>query len=190
MELINYDEIIKRCKEIGIDVTWRKLNYYKFLGLLPTSQRIEGDKRGYYPVHVIQDLWLYHFMQRNLCFTLDEIRKLVKNFGYSLSINVGSKKEKNVFGFWIRMTYGYFFRFAQKEIEDFFDFDTITASLVINEAYKKELQKGGISQLYKQMKEQEQDVVNCKKIAKEWAKDAIESLKEIKSLEWYKEIKG
>ena len=45
-EYINFDQIIEKCKRTGINVTWRKLNYYKTLGLLPKAIRIEKDKRG------------------------------------------------------------------------------------------------------------------------------------------------
>lgn len=77
---LTYDDIIKDCKTIGIEVTWRTLNYYKSLGLLPKPTKVEGSKRGYYPTEITNDLILYHFLQNDIGFTLKEIKDLRNDF--------------------------------------------------------------------------------------------------------------
>jgi len=79
-EYLSYDKIINDCKEAGIEITWRTLNYYKSLGLLPGPTRMKGDKKGYYPREIVNDLMLYYFLQKNVGFTLRQIKKLRDDF--------------------------------------------------------------------------------------------------------------
>ena len=112
---ISYDEIIKKCKTRGIEVTWRKLNYYKFLGLLPKSIRKRGDKKGYYPASILYNLIIYDFLQHHLNLTLAEIKKLRTQF--ELPQDLEKLFEANVFSNWIDSTYGYYLRFKMRVLD-------------------------------------------------------------------------
>ena len=80
-DLISFDDVVTACGVNKLGVTWRKLNYYKSLGLLPKAERLAGDKRGYYPYIVIFYLELYLFLQNNLGYTLQEIKQLMNESG-------------------------------------------------------------------------------------------------------------
>ena len=183
-KLITYDDIIEQCAEAGISVTWRKLNYYKSLGLLPKSQRVEKDKRGYYPSYITQFIFIYYFLQNNLSFTLEEIRGLIKRF--KLPPVSG---EQYFFGSWVTLTYSYFFKFAQNTITTFFEHDTITATISINHAYKAQFQKTGVSRLYEVSREKEGNVGSFRVIAEAWGKEAAELIREVKEFDWYSKLK-
>lgn len=143
---INYDEIIKRCEGEGIDVTWRKLNYYKTLGLLPKAERQEKDKRGYYPEFMIFVLAIYHFLQNNVGMTLEEIGKLVTKFKGKTSSN----KAYYLFAEWVNATYGKYLPSVLKHVQKREDIKFGAATMGhINWFYKNEFEKTGISFYWK-----------------------------------------
>ena len=138
---LTYEEIINRGKPCGLDITWRKLNYYKTLGLLPYSirKRIKKrdktttDKKAYYPSEVFQDLVIYSFLQNQLGLTLDEIKDLKTNLKIS-------GKDKS-FNHYISSTYSYLLRLLLKKFQGELDREPIICIQVLNSIFKKRLQK-------------------------------------------------
>lgn len=102
-EHISYDEIISFCRQFGIDVTWRKLNYYKMLGLLPKP--LLKQRKGFYSPAINRALIVYNFLQNHLGFTLSEIKDMIYNVkGAKTTID----ERVAILSLWIEATYGYF----------------------------------------------------------------------------------
>ena len=165
IDYISGDEIIEKCKCKGIEVSWRKLNYYKTLGLLPKAIRIEKDKRGYYPSYIVFVLSAYHFLQHHLGMTLDEIKKLVDKFK--------EKKSDNPIFFymvahWMHITYGQYLIIAMLHIKgrERTKFGAVTMG-VINYIYRKLFEKTVFPSANPEEFDQK---------AKEWAGKAVNEL--------------
>ena len=171
----NCDKIIEDCKIIGVEVTWRTLNYYKSLGLIPKPTRIKGDKKGYYPAEVIDDLVLYHFLQNDIGFTLKEIKELRDDFQV-VDKYIDSKQSivysaVGNFAYIINLTYAAYIETIMKDPEHGRAFWVIgvTAFVFFNHAYKNDIayfprtilsliSKGEITK------------ENCEDIIKEWGR--------------------
>ena len=187
-ELISYDKIRELTADLGMDVTWRKLNYYKSLGLLPRALRKPGDKRGYYSYYVFYDLFVFNFLQNNLGFTLQEIKKLIKDFKLPVTVledSSGGKRRQSVFSKWIQLTYGYFttylFNKVQRHARDLhFQEHRIRYTVIYNSRYKKALLESGIDYLAKNSTKTDLDKIGDVDFiagkAKEWAEtEAVKS---------------
>ena len=171
----NCDKIIGDCKVIGVEVTWRTLNYYKSLGLLPKPTRIKGDKKGYYPSEVIDDLVLYHFLQNDIGFTLKEIKELRDGFQV-VDKYIDSKKSTAYsvvgnFAYIINLTYGAYLETLRNapEIGQAYRAGGITAIVLFNHAYKKDIAhfpRTIISLISRDGITKE----NCEDIIKEWGR--------------------
>ena len=175
-ELVSYDEIINHAKKLGINVTWRKLNYYKSIGLLPKPVRVEGDKRGHYPFSVIRELTVCYFLQNSLGFTLEEIKGLLDNFG------LFSSEQRDLFSYWVEKTYGVFIQesFSDKEINKEFQGVGVTTLVVLNAFYKEALMQNGISYLKKIILSKKRKKVSLDEVqdyAKRWASKAAREVK-------------
>ena len=185
---INCGKIIEDCEVIGVEVTWRTLNYYKSLGLLPKSTRIKGDKKGYYPSEIIDDLVLYHFLQNDIGFTLKEIKELRDGFQV-VDKYIDSKKSTAYsvvgnFAYIINLTYGAYMEtiINDPEIGRAFRAAGVTAVVFFNHAYKNDIKRfpGTIISLISRESITKE---NCEDIIKEWgrktATDFIEGTQEM-----------
>ena len=171
----NCDKIIEDCKVIGVEVTWRTLNYYKSLGLLPKPTRIKGDKKGYYPTEVIDDLILYHFLQNDIGFTLKEIKELRDGFQV-VDKYIDSKRSTAYsavgnFAYIINLTYAAYIETIINDPENGRAFRVlgVTAFVLFNHAYKKDIAhfpKTIISLISREGITKE----NCEDIIKEWGR--------------------
>lgn len=172
-EYINFDQIIEKCKRTGINVTWRKLNYYKTLGLLPKAIRIEKDKRGYYPAFVVFVLSAYDFLQHHLGLTLDEIKKLVDRFNKKKSNNPALFYS---FADWMHITYGQYLLTVLAQIQggEGANFGAVTMG-VVNYVYRAMFERSGMK-AGEDAARGASDYQAIKQRAKEWAETAAKQL--------------
>lgn len=140
-EYKSYDDIIKTCCTFGVDVTWRKLNYYKSLSLLPKAERVEGDKKGYYPRYITLTLLVYSFLQNHLGLTLKDIKKELERVKHFTADN-----RIFMFAIWVDVSYRYFLDIAiEARNKTIGSFGTGVSDIsILNSLYKQALLQTGI----------------------------------------------
>lgn len=177
--LINYDNIIELGKVEGMNITWRKLNYYKTLGLLPKSQRVPGDKRGYYPASVFQDLRVYNFLQNSLGFTLDEIKEIVDRFQkWKLRSELKQIYGNTIITAYVEKAYTDYLRQAYDVVGFIVQDNAILGLSVINGYFKDSLSSFGFDYLEDSLKEGIKTKLRMpQEIAKEWAIQCVNDLR-------------
>jgi len=158
----SYADIIKECKQYGVEVTWRKLNYYKSLGLLPKAERLEGDKRGFYSQMFVLVLLVYNFLQNHLMFTLNQIKNMIDKS----SLSTVSKSDKITnYAIWINASYDYVLQGILKERDRIGGvYGGVTDLFQINRIYKTELLKTKI---------ENKPLLSTVNNAKKWAENVV-----------------
>jgi DNA-binding transcriptional MerR regulator len=161
-KLISYDDIIEYGKKLGIEITWRKLNYYKTLGLLPKPLRQE--RKGFYSYAIAHVLVIYNFLQNHLGLTLEEIKQMIGEVSKGNPLVAG---QIQLFALWVDSTYGFFLEMARDKIGKTYPFaeNGVLDITDINLWYKKSLQESNLLKL--------SSGDNPLEAAKKWAKEAV-----------------
>ncbi len=170
--LIRNDEIIDETRKLGIELNATTIEYYMFLKLIPRSQKVKGDNRGYQPHSIIRDFYTIHFMQKHLGLSLKEISSFVKKFKpQTLILQNKETKVRNIFIRWVDLTYTVFFETVFNGKNSPAKRNGIKSVLFINWIYKNLLQEEGIPFLVKSLKEKSnKKIPDLTQMAKTWAK--------------------
>ncbi len=152
---ISYEDLITKCKAAGFNLTWRTLNYYKSLGLLPKSERIQGDKRGYYLRQTVEVLLNYHFLQQQIGLTLTEIKDLLDKFSSKFipkdKLHIPVAGKYFIFSQMIEATYGFFLKRTISKMSDIVGNRGVVLISALNSSYRELLLERGVDYLVNQI---------------------------------------
>ncbi|MFA6635715.1 MAG: MerR family transcriptional regulator [Candidatus Omnitrophota bacterium] len=170
--LLPLTDFVEQGKKYGLSLTWRTLNYYRKLGLLPPPERIPYDKCKYYPKTILKDLAVYYFLQNYLGFTLEEIKILGDKFKLPKFQQMYGQQHFNLFTAWVKQTYNAFYKVYSQGGRDRSSFDLEQAAILslmnLNASYKKKFEESGVEYLKKNLSRAKDGKITMPVLVEQW----------------------